>query len=152
MAKRFVVVGLGIFGQGIAEALYEEGHDVVAVDDAGIRDEIRTAWREFGFAICPHSATATRAWRELPPDRRAGHHWILVATAHPAKFETIVEPLIGARVPVPPELAAILSRPSRSVRMSPATCSHPGLSSRLTASSTPPTTPGSAAARIAITR
>lgn len=32
MAKRFIVVGLGIFGQGIAEALYEEGHDVVAVD------------------------------------------------------------------------------------------------------------------------
>lgn len=32
MAKRFVVVGLGIFGQGLAEALYEEGHDVVAVD------------------------------------------------------------------------------------------------------------------------
>lgn len=32
MAKRFVVVGLGIFGHGIAEALYSEGHDVVAVD------------------------------------------------------------------------------------------------------------------------
>lgn len=32
MAKRFVVIGLGIFGQGIAEALYEEGHDVVAID------------------------------------------------------------------------------------------------------------------------
>lgn len=32
MAKRFIVVGLGIFGQGIAEALYEEGHDVVAID------------------------------------------------------------------------------------------------------------------------
>ena len=32
MAKRFVVIGLGIFGHGIAEALYEEGHDVVAID------------------------------------------------------------------------------------------------------------------------
>lgn len=32
MAKRFVVIGLGIFGQGIAEALYKEGHDVVALD------------------------------------------------------------------------------------------------------------------------
>lgn len=32
MAKRFVVIGLGIFGQGIAEALFEEGHDVVALD------------------------------------------------------------------------------------------------------------------------
>ena len=44
-----------------------------------------------------------------------GHDWILVATAHPAKFETIVEPLIGTTVPLPDGLAEILSRPSRSV-------------------------------------
>ncbi len=44
---------------------------------------------------------------------RESAHWILVATAHPAKFETIVEPLIGSEVPLPPELAEILSRPSR---------------------------------------
>jgi len=30
--KRFVVVGLGNFGAGIAESLYRQGHDVVAVD------------------------------------------------------------------------------------------------------------------------
>jgi threonine synthase len=91
--------------------------DVVAVDDPSIRDEIRAAWEEFGFAICPHTATASRAWRRLPPTVRDGAHWIIVATAHPAKFETIVEPLIGTAVPVPPELAGILSRPSRSVRI-----------------------------------
>jgi threonine synthase len=42
-----------------------------------------------------------------------------VATAHPAKFETIVEPLIGETVPLPAELADILSRPSRAVSISP---------------------------------
>lgn len=30
--KRFVVVGLGTFGSGVAETLYAEGHEVVAVD------------------------------------------------------------------------------------------------------------------------
>lgn len=30
--KRFVVVGLGIFGSAVAEALHEQGHDVVAID------------------------------------------------------------------------------------------------------------------------
>ena len=30
--KRFVVIGLGNFGASVAEALYEQGHDVVAVD------------------------------------------------------------------------------------------------------------------------
>jgi threonine synthase len=36
---------------------------------------------------------------------------VIVATAHPAKFDEIVEPLIGARVPVPESLAEILARP-----------------------------------------
>lgn len=30
--KRFVVVGLGTFGSGVAETLHREGHEVVAVD------------------------------------------------------------------------------------------------------------------------
>ena len=34
--KRFVVIGLGNFGTSVAEALHEQGHDVVAVD---LRDE-----------------------------------------------------------------------------------------------------------------
>ena len=37
---------------------------------------------------------------------------MLVATAHPAKFNDIVEPLIGASVPVPQALAALLDLPS----------------------------------------
>jgi threonine synthase len=36
---------------------------------------------------------------------------VLVATAHPAKFNDVVEPLIGAEVPVPPALAELLSLP-----------------------------------------
>ena len=32
MAKRFIVIGLGIFGEGIAEALYQQGNEVIAVD------------------------------------------------------------------------------------------------------------------------
>ena len=47
------------------------------------------------------------------------HDWILVGTAHPAKFETIVEPLIGAAIPVPPELQALLERPAHAVSIEP---------------------------------
>jgi len=85
----------------------------VSVDDDQIREQIRLDYEAFGFATCPHTATATWAYRHLTDERRR-QDWILVATAHPAKFETIVEPLIGAAVPLPDELARILSRPSRS--------------------------------------
>ena len=44
-------------------------------------------------------------------DRR---DFAVVATAHPAKFDAVIEPLIGRRIEVPPALAALLERPSRS--------------------------------------
>jgi threonine synthase len=83
----------------------------VAVDDDAIRAAIRRDYRELGQTWCPHTATAAHAWRGLAPERRT-ERWVLVATAHPAKFNDIVEPLIGAEVPVPPSLAALLQLPS----------------------------------------
>ena len=88
---------------------------VLAVGDDQIEAAIRRDFHEFGFATCPHTATATHTWRQLDDALKIEHDWILVATAHPAKFETIVEPLIGTSVPLPEGLAAILARPSRSV-------------------------------------
>lgn len=99
---------------GEAETLRER-LGVFSVDDEQIRAEIKRDFADFGFATCPHTATATHAWRQFDAAMRKENDWILVATAHPAKFETIVEPLINATVPLPDELAEILSRPSRSV-------------------------------------
>ncbi len=103
---------------GDAEQLRER-LAVMAVDDDSIEAEIRARHSEYGFAICPHTATATYTYRRMDDATRNSAHWILVATAHPAKFETIVEPLISAEVPLPDELAAILSRPSHSVAIEP---------------------------------
>ncbi|MBT8100427.1 MAG: threonine synthase [Gammaproteobacteria bacterium] len=97
---------------GDAEVLREQVQ-VFSVDDDQIRQAIRDDFSEFGFPTCPHTATATHTWRHLDPKLRNAHDWILVATAHPAKFETIVEPIIGEQVALPAELAAILERPSR---------------------------------------
>jgi len=91
----------------------------IAVSDAEIEEQIRLNDREFGLATCPHTATATHLWRALPAAERASTDWILVATAHAAKFEAIVEPLIGRTVPIPPELKKLLARPSHAVRIQP---------------------------------
>jgi threonine synthase len=92
---------------------------VTTVSDDEIRAAIRLDFEEFGFATCPHTATATSTWRQLDGDLVEQHDWILVATAHPAKFETIVEPLIGESVPLPTELQEILARPARAVCIDP---------------------------------
>ena len=66
--------------------------DAWAVGDEEIRDTIRRDWPELGRAWCPHTATAACLYRRLPASRRRGR-WVIVATAHPAKFDEIVEPL-----------------------------------------------------------
>jgi threonine synthase len=91
----------------------------VKISDAQIREQIRDRYKDFGFAICPHTATATQAYAELGPAQRSDADWIVAATAHPAKFEQIVEPLIGASVPLPLSLEQILSRPGREVSIDP---------------------------------
>jgi threonine synthase len=103
---------------GDASSLREQ-INVVSVDDAQIETSIRQDFAEFGFATCPHTATASHVWRNMSDEARSATDWMLVATAHPAKFETIVEPLIGETIALPAELEAILSRPSRSVMIEP---------------------------------
>ncbi len=82
-----------------------------SVDDDAIRARIRAGEARYGEIFCPHTACAVEV---LERRRRAGddRHFAIVATAHPAKFETVVEPLVGHPVPVPPALAAMLDRPA----------------------------------------
>jgi threonine synthase len=103
---------------GDADKLREQIR-VASVTDEQIKTSIRQDYADFGFATCPHTATATHVWRQMDEQQRSTADWILVATAHPAKFETIVEPLIDATIPLPPELNAILSKPSHSVTIGP---------------------------------
>ena len=81
------------------------------VEDAAIRQQIATDYKRWGRIWCPHTATAFWAYNQLPRARRTGEPWIIDATAHPAKFDTIVEEAIGTSVPVPPALAALLELP-----------------------------------------
>ncbi len=97
-----------------------ESVGAVSVADDEIRARIRADHAALGQVWCPHTATAAEAYARLAPERRAGAPWVLVATAHPAKFPETVEPLIGASVPVPPALARLLDLPRR-VRHVPAT-------------------------------
>lgn len=84
------------------------------VDDEEIRRVIREGPEAWGEVWDPHTATAVAA-----RERLGGRDWIIVSTAHPAKFEGIVEPLIGREVPVPPGLRRLLDRPSRSEPLEP---------------------------------
>jgi threonine synthase len=89
------------------------------VDDAAIRAEIAKGYEELGEIWCPHTATGFHAYDHLPESERSGVAWSVCATAHPAKFESIVEPIVGRAVEVPESLARLLELPAESLPLKP---------------------------------
>jgi threonine synthase len=81
------------------------------VSDEAIKARIRTDHATYGEIWCPHTATAAEVHACLPEAEKLAHHWVIVSTAHPAKFREIVEPLVGT-VHVPDNLQRLYELPS----------------------------------------
>jgi threonine synthase len=90
-----------------------------SVDDAAIAARIRADFDRYGREWCPHTATAAEVYAGLPLAERQERPWVLVATAHPAKFNEIVEPLIRKAVAVPDSLARLLKLPRQCIDAAP---------------------------------
>ena len=88
------------------------------VTDDQIRATIHEDAETLGYVWDPHGATAAHVYHHFPADR-LDRPWVLVETAHPAKFNEIVEPLVGHEIPVPPALARLLSLPRQEEDMEP---------------------------------
>lgn len=80
-------------------------------DDAAIRKTISATYAERGYVCCPHTATGIAALHDTVAAADA-ENWAVVATAHPAKFESVVEPVIDTRVDIPPSLAELMAKPA----------------------------------------
>jgi threonine synthase len=89
------------------------------VTDAQIRETIRRDARTLGYVWDPHGATAAHVYHHHATTDRPDRPWVLVATAHPAKFNDVVEPLIGREIPVPGELARLLDLPRHEEDLEP---------------------------------
>jgi threonine synthase len=77
-----------------------------SVDDETIKKTIKEVYDESGYIMCPHTATGERVRR----DQFSGKPTIVVSTAHPAKFEQVVEPLINTEIPIPENLKQLLDK------------------------------------------
>jgi threonine synthase len=90
-----------------------------SVDDATIRSRIGEDFMQFGREWCPHTATAAEVYNRLSAEDKRDRPWVVVATAHPAKFSEIVEPIIGRPIAVPLSLADLLRKPPHRADMPP---------------------------------
>ncbi len=75
--------------------------EAYSVKDSEIKNTIIALSKE-GYVCCPHTACAIHVSKKL-----SRHHMIVASTAHPAKFKSVVEPLIGKEIPSPAHLKQI---------------------------------------------
>jgi threonine synthase len=91
-------------------------------DDAEVKTTIREVYERTGYLLDPHSAIAYLGLKALTgqegqggQERLEGTARVFLATAHPAKFAEVVEPIIGKEIPKPAPLVEALSRRGRIV-------------------------------------
>ena len=83
------------------------------------RKQIKKEYGNHQIICCPHTATAFSVYRDFPDDTKDNNHWSLVSTAHPAKFENIVEPIIDEVIKVPNSLSRLLKLDSSFISIEP---------------------------------
>jgi len=97
---------------GDLEALRRDVSATSVTDDE-TRRCIRQVFDATGRVLDPHTAVGHVALRRELAGRRNAADAVLLATAHPAKFRDVVEPVIGTEVPLPARLAAHLEKERR---------------------------------------
>jgi threonine synthase len=107
---------LHLYGQSVADLR----QDLTArrVTDSETLDCIRRVHEESGYVLDPHSAVGLAAL-EKELELRPGVIGVLLATAHPAKFAEVVEPVVGHALPIPPELSRCLEGDRRVIPLEP---------------------------------
>jgi len=104
--------------------LYEGDIDAMRRDVAGARysdddvtETIRRVYETRGYLLDPHSAIGYRGVKDVASGFSRTDLGVFLATAHPAKFAEIVEPIIGRPVEKPAPLAQALARPRHVIRI-----------------------------------
>ncbi|MGE3509699.1 MAG: threonine synthase [Vicinamibacterales bacterium] len=82
--------------------------------DPVVKETIQRVYETRGYLMDPHSAIAYMGLKQaIAPGQRG----VFLATAHPAKFREIVEPVIHATIDTPGPLADALARPRHILRI-----------------------------------
>ncbi len=86
--------------------------------DDETRSAIRMVFDRFGYVMDPHTAVGFLAL-ESAMTSHPELTGVVLATAHPAKFAEVVEPIIGQEVEVPARLASVLNREVKAAVIAP---------------------------------
>lgn len=101
--------------------LYGNSHEAICREISGctytdeqISETLAQTYKENGYLLDPHGATAYRALME---GLNVGEAGVFVETAHPAKFKEIVETIIGDSIEIPEKLQKFMNGKKQTVKM-----------------------------------
>ena len=101
--------------------LYNKDYEAICQDisgatysDAQIADTMRDVYQKTGYVCDPHGACGYRA---LAEGLRADEMGVFLETAHPAKFKTTVDDILGTDIEIPAKLQAFMKGTKQSVPM-----------------------------------
>jgi threonine synthase len=86
---------------------FKQQMNAASVSDREIKEAIISCYNHYQYVLCPHTATAYHRLNTVD----ANKPWVIMATAHPVKFETIIEPLLNIDIPIPDQLHSLLNKP-----------------------------------------
>ena len=102
--------------------LYGKDHAAICADISGatysdeqIADTIREVQAETGYICDPHGACGYRALEEGLKEGEVG---LFLETAHPAKFKSTVDKILGADIEIPTKLQAFMKGTKQSIPLS----------------------------------
>src|SRR5436190_2919278 len=80
-----------------------------SITDDETRATIKKTYKRYNYLLDPHGAVGYLALEKYLK-KNSGLKGIIVETAHPVKFYDVVEPLIGAKIPLPPVVESLVHR------------------------------------------
>jgi len=98
------------FGRDVSQRI-----DGVSIDDDATLARMRLTYEEDGEFTCPHTAVGLEALERMRADHASVRDVpaMVLATAHPAKFDQAVEHATGMQPPAAPALDALRDAPTR---------------------------------------
>lgn len=78
---------------------------------------IKKVYHDHQYLLCPHTAVGYLAMEDFLKEHPEKSNAIVLGTAHPVKFQEVVEPLIGEPVAIPGRLQKMLGTDKQSVAM-----------------------------------
>ncbi len=105
-----------LYGEDLAKLKLDV--EAASVNDQETLEELKRTYEKTGYTLDPHTAVGVAAARRVrsamrgtPPD------FLILATAHPAKFGEIIEPVIGREIAVPRQLRGPMGREKKTLRI-----------------------------------